>query len=89
MHFRFFHFFAAILFLFASTAPIYAAEFYVWIDDDGKRHITDVPPEKPAKIIKHERYGENIPEESQNSEMQQGLKKQQDDRETEPQKSIN
>jgi molecular chaperone DnaK (HSP70) len=83
------HFFIVLLSLFSYPLTIPAAEVYMWIDDKGIRHITDLPPEKPAKMIDHDHYTRDSPEEIRRYELQQKTKRQQSDAETERQRQIN
>lgn len=42
-----------IIFLVALLIPIPAipGQIYIWVDDQGVRHITDKPPERPTEMI--------------------------------------
>jgi len=71
MNIRIFHFFALFLALVAVTANIPAAEVYMWVDEQGIRHITDRPPDKAVKMIGQERYRKDSPEEIRLYQIQQ------------------
>lgn len=71
MNFRIIHFFALFLVIVASPPIIPAAEVYMWVDDRGVRHITDQPPEKPAKMIGKETYKRDSPEEIRRYQLEQ------------------
>lgn len=89
MNFRIIHFFALLLVIMAMPLSIPAGEVYMWIDDQGVRHITDQPPEKPAKMIGKESYKKDSPEEIRRHQLQQKLKQYEDDIETARQRQIN
>ena len=63
MNFRIIHFFALLLVIAATPAVIHAGEVYMWVDEKGVRHVTDQPPEKPAKIIGRDVSRPDSPEE--------------------------
>jgi hypothetical protein len=54
-----------ITLLTAISLPAYSAEIYIWIDENGEKHITDKPPEKPAKMIGNDTYKRDSPQEIQ------------------------
>ena len=52
-----------IILVAAILLPAYSAEVYMWVDEKGGKHITDQPPEKPAKMIGKDTLKPDSPEE--------------------------
>jgi hypothetical protein len=63
--------FVFIAMLTAISMPAYSAEIYIWEDEQGVKHITEQPPEKPKKMIGKESYKPDSPEEIRRFQAQQ------------------
>jgi hypothetical protein len=73
----------------AISLPVYSGEIYMWIDEKGGKHITDRPPEKPAKIIDVETYKRDSPDEIQNFQAEQKANEQRQEAEHLQRQQIN
>lgn len=57
--------------VFLSAFPAVAGSMYVWTDEQGNKHITEYPPDKPGKIEKKETFQEMTPRERERYDAEQ------------------
>ncbi len=57
--------------IFLSAFPAVAGSMYVWTDEQGNKHITEYPPDKPGKIEKKETFQEMTPRERERYDSEQ------------------
>jgi hypothetical protein len=57
--------------IFLSAFSAFAGSMYVWTDEQGNKHITEYPPDKPGKIEKTETFKEMTPKERERYDAEQ------------------
>jgi cell shape-determining protein MreC len=63
MNFKTIHVIAVCFALLSGPLTASAGELYLWTDEKGGKHITDAPPDSPAKIISRESFRPDSQEE--------------------------